>query len=281
MNNIKEVNLENFQQVLLEGSKHKLILIDFWADWCEPCKQLMPVLEKLAQEFSEQIVLAKVNCDEQQELAMQFGVRNLPTVALMKDGKPVDGFTGVQAEGQIRELIEKHLPAPQQEWFNQALALQAQENWQQAYTLVKQAHHVEPDNPSYTITLTNLAIELGQLEEAETLLATITMVNQDPDYQQVVAKLNLAKQALDSPEIQALQQLLATQPEANDIKLKLAVALTQANRNEESLALIYSILAKDLAFADAKKVYLDIIANLPDGDELASTYRRKLYTLLY
>lgn len=281
MNNVIDVNLENFQQVLLEGSKQKLVVIDFWADWCEPCKQLMPVLEKLAQEFSEQIVLAKVNCDEQQELAMQFGVRNLPTVALMKDGQPVDGFTGVQAEGQIRELLQKHLPPPQQEWFNQALALMAQENWQQAYTLVKQAHAAEPENPSYTITLANLAIELGQLEEAEALLATITMVNQDAAYQQAVAKLDLAKQASDSPEIQALQQLLAKDPDSNDIKLKLAIALSQANRNEEGLDLIYSILIKDLAFADAKKVYLDIIANLPDGHELAGTYRRKLYTLLY
>ena len=184
MNNVIDVNLDNFQQVLLEGSKQKLVVIDFWADWCEPCKQLMPLLEKLAQEFSEQIVLAKVNCDEQQELAMQFGVRNLPTVALMKDSQPVDGFTGVQPEGQIRELIQKHLPAPQQEWFNQALALMAEENWQQAYTLVKQAHSAEPENPSYTITLAILAIELGQLEQAEALLATITMVNQDATYQQ-------------------------------------------------------------------------------------------------
>lgn len=281
MSNIVNVTLENFQQVLLEGSKEKLVVIDFWADWCEPCKQLMPVLDKLASEFSEHIVLAKINCDEQQELAGQFGVRNLPTVALMKDGQPVDGFAGVQPESQIRELIQKHLPKPQEEWFAQGVALADQQQWAQAYPLLKQAFEVESENPTYLLMLANCAIELGKLAEAEELLAAVTMVNQDGAYQQVVAKLDLAKQASESPEIKALQDLLEKEPESNDVKLKLAIALHQANRAEEALELIFAILKQDLAFSDAKKVFLDIIANLPDGDELASKYRRKLYALLY
>lgn len=281
MNNIIEVNLDNFQQVLLEGSKQKLVVIDFWADWCEPCKQLMPVLEKLATEFSEQIILAKVNCDEQQQLAMQFGVRNLPTVALMKDGQPVDGFTGVQPESQIRELIQKHLPSPQQEWFAQAITMIKEQAWQQAYPLLKQAHEAEPENPEFVLMLANVSIELGKLQDAEDLLATITMVNQDSNYQQVMSKLDLAKQASDSPEIQSLQALLAQEPDSLDLKLKLAIALSQANKSQEALELIYTVLRQDLGFEDAKKVYLDIIANLPEGDELGSKYRRKLYTLLY
>jgi len=281
VNNIINVNLDNFQQVLLEGSKHKLVVIDFWADWCEPCKQLMPVLEKLAGEFSEQIVLAKVNCDEQQELAAQFGVRNLPTVALMKDGQPVDGFAGVQPEGQIRELIQKHLPSPQQEWFEQGVAFANESQWQQAYPLFKQAHDAEPNNAMYTLMLANTSIELGKLEQAESLLTTITMVDQDAAYQQVVSKLDLAKQASESPEITSLQMLLESEPDSLDVKLKLAIALNQANRNEEALTLIYQVLRVDLGFADAKKIYLDIIASLADGDELAGKYRRKLYTLLY
>lgn len=281
MSNIVNVTLENFQQVLLEGSKEKLIVIDFWADWCEPCKQLMPVLDKLAMEFSEQIVLAKINCDEQQELAGQFGVRNLPTVALMKDGQPVDGFAGVQPESQIRELIQKHLPKPQEEWFAQGVALADQQQWTQAYPLLKQAFEAETENPTYLLMLANCAIELGKLAEAEELLAAVTMVNQDGAFQQVLAKLDLAKQASESPEIKALQDLLEKEPGSNDVKLKLAIALHQANRAEEALELIFAILKQDLGFADAKKVYLDIIANLPDGDELASKYRRKLYALLY
>ena len=281
MSNIVDVTLDNFQQVLLEGSKEKLIMIDFWADWCEPCKQLMPVLEKLATEFSEQIVLAKINCDEQQELAGQFGVRNLPTVAIMKDGQPIDGFAGVQPESQIRELIQKHLPKPQEEWFAQGVALAEQQQWPQAYPLLKQAFDAEPENPTYLLMFANAAIEVGKLEDAEALLSTVTMVNQDSAFQQVMSKLDLAKQASETPEIKALQDLLAKEPDSSDVKLKLAIALNHANRNDEALELLYQILKLDLGFADTKKVYLDIIANLADGDELASIYRRKLYALLY
>lgn len=79
-----QVTIENFQQVILEGSKDKLVIVDFWADWCEPCKQLMPVLEKLANEFSDRVTLAKIDCDDQQQLAQQFGIRSLPTVAFSR-----------------------------------------------------------------------------------------------------------------------------------------------------------------------------------------------------
>ncbi|NVK23494.1 MAG: thioredoxin [Gammaproteobacteria bacterium] len=281
MNNIVDITLENAQQVLIEASKDRLVVADFWADWCEPCKQLMPILEKLAHEFSEQIILAKVNCDEQQQIAGQFGVRNLPTVALLKDGQPVDGFAGVQPESEIRELLQKHLPKPQDEWFAQGVALAEQKDFAAAYPLLQNAFDAEPDNKTYKLMLANVAIELGKLEQAEDLLSTITMVDQDAAYKQVLSKLDLAKQASETPEIQALQTALAQTPDAFDVKFDLAVALSQANRNEEALQLLFDILKVDLAFGDAKKVYLDIIANLPDGDALAGQYRRKLYALLY
>ena len=103
--NIVDVTIQNFQQVLLEGSKEKLVIIDFWADWCEPCKQLMPTLERIASQYPEQVTLAKINCDDQQELAMQFGVRSLPTHAFFKDGQPVDSFAGVKSETEIMTML--------------------------------------------------------------------------------------------------------------------------------------------------------------------------------
>lgn len=281
MENIVNVTLENVQQVLIEASKEKLVIVDFWADWCEPCKQLMPVLETLAVEFQQHVILAKVNCDEQQQIAQQFGVRNLPTVALMRDGQPIDGFAGVQSESEIRELLQKHLPKPQDEWFAQGVALAEQKDFAASYPLLQKAYDAEPTNKTFNLVLSNVSIELGKLEQAETLLSQIGLVDQDSAYQQVVAKLDLAKQASETPEIQALQELLEKDPGSFEVQFDLAVAFSQANRSEEALQLLFSILKTDLAFGDAKKVYLDIIANLPEGDALAGAYRRKLYALLY
>ena len=281
MSNIVNITMENVQQELLEASNHKLIMIDFWADWCEPCKQLMPVLEKLAMEYQEQLVLAKINCDEQQQIAMQFGVKSLPTVVLFKNGQPVDGFAGVQPESEIRELLGKHLPKPQDEMFEQATSLVQEQKWLEAYPLLKQAYDLEPERNEFRLMLANAAIEVGKVSEAEAIIESIGLVDQDAGYQQVVSKLELAKQAADSPEIQALQQALEQEPDSFELKQQLAIALNQANRNEEALELLLSILKKDMAFGEAKKTYLDIIANLPAGDGLASSFRRKLYALLY
>jgi len=281
MSNIVNITIENVQQELLEASQQKLILIDFWADWCEPCKQLMPVLEKLAGEYAEHLTLAKINCDEQQQIAAQFGVQSLPTVVLFKDGQPIDGFAGVQPESEIRTLLEKHLPKPQDALFAKGVEFAQQQEWSQAYPLLKQALDLEPENSQYTLMVANAAIELGKLEEAEQLLSTISMVNQDNAYAQVVSKLDLAKQAQETPEIQALQELLAKDPDSLDIKQKLAIALHHVQRDQEALDLLFEVLKKDLGFDESKKIYLDIIAALPDGDELAGKYRRKLYALLY
>src|SRR5690625_1193723 len=109
---IVDVTQNNAQQVLIEASYQRPVLVDFWAEWCAPCRTLMPLLEKLAREYDGALLLARVDCDSEQALAAQFGVQSLPTVILMKEGQPVDGFTGAQPEGTIRQFLEPHLPGP-------------------------------------------------------------------------------------------------------------------------------------------------------------------------
>ena len=124
-------------------------------------------------------------------------------------------------------------------------------------------------------------MELGQINQAKALLATIGLVDQDAMYKSILGKIELAEQAAESPEIIALQQELAADPDNMELKLKLAVQLHQANQVEEALELALTILIKDLNFGDAKKLTLDMINALPDGDPLKSKYRRKVYSLLY
>lgn len=279
--NVVDVTIQNFQQVLLEGSKEKLIIIDFWADWCESCKQLMPILERIAAQNPEQLTLAKVNCDDQQELAMQFGIRSLPTVAFFKDGQPLDSFTGVKSESEIKELLSQHLPSPTDNLISKAQQALAEGNAADAYTYAKQAYDVDSTNIDCVKLLAEAAVDNGRLEQAKNLANTIPMVEQNQDYQRILSKIELAENAADSPELRALQEQVEAEPEADDLRMQLAVQLHQAHRDEEALQHLFRVLRKDPANADARRYTLDVINALPDGDPLSSRARRELYSMMY
>ena len=103
---------EQFEQLVVQNSFHKPVLVDFWAQWCAPCKVLMPLLEKITASYAGELLLAKVDCDVEQDIVARLGVQSLPTVVLFKDGKPVDGFTGAQSEADIRDLLAKYIAEP-------------------------------------------------------------------------------------------------------------------------------------------------------------------------
>jgi putative thioredoxin len=276
-----DVNLENFQQVMLTESKEKVVMVEFWAEGYAPSAEMAPVLAKLASHYADSLLHARVDCQTQPEIAQQFGVRGLPTVILVKDGQPIEGFAGPQEEVQIKGLLEKHLPKEEDAWFEQAQELANQGDYPQAYTLVKQAYDNDPKRAEFSLLLADCQIELGQIKAAKTLLASIGLVDQGALYKSLLGKIELAEQAAESPEILALQQQLTEQPDNLDLKVKLAIQLHQANQIEEALALMLSVLIKELAFGEAKKLMLDMINALPDGDPLKSQYRRKVYALLY
>lgn len=281
LNNVVDVTPENFQEVFLQASQEKLVLVDFWADWCEPCKDLMPILEKIASEYPDTLLLAKVDCEAQQEVAAQFGIRSLPTVMVVKDGQPVDGFAGVQPEGQIREMLAKYLPKPEDEFIAKAAQSIAEGDYQTAFVLAKQAYELAGDNLDAKMMYIDCLIETGGMTLAKELIDTIGLADQDGRYQALVSKFELAEQAAETPEIKALQEKVAASPDDLQLKIDLAVQLHQANKAQESLDLLYSVLITDINFGEGKKIMLDVINALPDGDALKSTYRRKVYSLLY
>ena len=281
MHNIIDITVENFQQVIINESQNKIVMVEFWADGYEPSQQLAPVLQTLAASHSDAMLHARVDCQQQQEIAGQFGVQNLPTVILVKDGQPIDGFAGPQTEEQIRQLFEKHLPKPEDALYEQASALVIEGDYNQSYTLAKQANELNPQRADIKLLLADCQVEIGQIKQAKALMDTIGLVDQDLLYKSILGKIELAEQAAESPEIKALQEQLAGEPDNLELKVQLAVQLQQANQIEEALALILSVLLKDLNFGEAKKLTLDMINALPDGDPLKSKYRRKVYSLLY
>ncbi|MDO6560533.1 tetratricopeptide repeat protein [Paraglaciecola chathamensis] len=281
MHNSVDISIENFQQVILQESANKLVMVEFWAQGYEPSEQLAPVLQTIASKQGENLLHARVDCQAQPDITAQFGVQNLPTVMLIKDGQPLDGFAGVESEANIQAMLDKHLPKPEDELFAQATAMAEQANYQEAFTLVKQAFDLDPNRADIKLLLADCQVEVGQVNQAKELLATIGLVDQDGYYRAILGKIELAEQAAESPEIIALQQALENDPDNLALKVKLAVQMRQANQLEEALSLMHSVLLKDINFEDAKKLMLDMINALPDGEPLKSQYRRKVYSLLY
>jgi len=280
---VVDIDQNNAQQYLIDESFKRPVLVDFWADWCGPCKSLMPILEKLAQEYAGGFLLARVNADQQQAIAGQFGVRSLPTVVLMKDGQPLDGFMGAQPETAVRQLLEKHLPKPWDALLEQGRALAAAGQLNEALTFLRQAHQESGERSDIGIALAEVYLALKRHAEAESILAGVPFVDQDAAYEQLKAQLELAQQAARSPELEALEQKHQAEPSNMDVAYQLALQYNQDGHHREALELLHGILQKNLNFQDgaARKSLMDMIASLGKGDPLAVEYQRKVYTLLY
>lgn len=280
--NIVELTAANVREVLLEQSTSKTILIDFWADWCEPCKQLEPILARIAADYPDTLVVAKVDCEAEQELAAQFQIRNLPTLMVFKDGQPIDGLAGAQPEQAIRDMLSKHLPQPSDDALLAAQQALAAEDYEAAYTAAKTGFDLAPENNDIRMVYADAAARVGHTEQAKELLQPLTIAEQaSPYYQQILATIELAESAADSPEIRALEEALTKAPEDFALMQQLAVQYHVVKRHQEALELMFKILQKDLGYGDARKQTLDILNNLPSGDPLVSQYRSKLYSMLY
>ncbi|WP_440905805.1 tetratricopeptide repeat protein [Catenovulum sp. SX2] len=283
--NIVEINAENFQQVILQGSQQKLVVIDFYAQQSPESISLSEKLTKLLSAYPDAITLARVNCEDQQmqALAMQFGVQAIPTVILFKDGQGISGFAGDKEVAELEQLFAEHLPKPEDDLLNQVNELINAQNFNDALPLAKQAVALDESRADIKKALIHVLLGTGQNQEAEALLASITMVDQDDYYQSLLSQLELNKQAAETPEIQGLRAQLENNQEDHAVRISLAVQLHQAQQNEEALDLLMVVLVKDLNAQDGemKKTLMDILATMPKGDVAATKVRRKLYSLLY
>ena len=280
--NIVNVTEANLHQTV-EQSASIPVLFYFWSERSQHCLELTPVLESLAAQYNGQFILAKVDCDAEQMVASQFGLRAIPTVYLFQNGQPVVGFQGPQPEEAIRALLEKVLPREEELKAQQALALIQEGNHAEALPLLKDAWQLSGQDSQIGLLLAETQIVLNRSEDAEAVLKTIPLQDQDTRYQGLLAQIELLKQAADTPEIQLLQQQVEQNPDDAELASKLALQLHQVGRNEEALELLFSHLRKDLGAADgqARKMLQEILAALGTGDALASKYRRLLYSLLY
>jgi putative thioredoxin len=281
--NVIEIDQNNAQQYLIDESFNRPVVVDFWADWCAPCKQLMPLLEKLADEYAGAFLLAKINADEQQGISQQLGVRSLPTVMVFKDGQPVDGFAGAQPETAVREMLQKHLPSPWDGKIAEATELLDQGDTAGALALLRAAWEESSKLLDITLTYAGALVEANRLDEAEEVLNEVRLVDRDALHEQLMAQIELKREAGKSPEIEALEAELANDDSNHGVRVKLAVQLTTGAHYRDALEHLLVVLRADRDWnnGEAKRLYLDTIASIGKGDPLAAEYQRKLFSLLY
>ena len=281
--NVIDIDQENAQQYLIDESFKRPVVVDFWADWCAPCKQLMPLLEKLADEYAGAFLLAKINADEQQGISQQLGVRSLPTVMVFKDGQPVDGFAGAQPETAVRELLQKHLPSPWDAKIAEATELLDQGNAAGAIGLLRAAWEESNKLLDVTLAYAGALIEANRLDEAEQALDEVRLVDREAVHEQLMAQIELKREAGKSPEIEALERELGMDESNHGTRVKLAVQLSAASHFRDALEHLLVVLRSDRDWnnGEAKRMYLDTIATIGKGDPLAAEYQRKLFSILY
>ena len=284
---IFDVNEQNIQEIL-EKSTKQLVLFYFWSPRSPNYEEMTHTLTKLADEYHGQFILASVNCDEQQMLAAQFGLRAIPTVYLFQNGQPLDGFQGPQPEEKIRELLAKVLPNEDELKLIEAQNLFNEEKYEEALPLLRQAwknlkDHLGKPRSDIAFMLAKAQIALKQLAEAKDVLASVPLQDQDTTYHGLQAEIELLEQAANSPELQLLQAELEKHPDNVELMIQLSSQLMQVGRQEEALELLFKPLTQDLNAGDGqvKKTLLDLLAALGTSNPLAASYRRKLYTLLY
>jgi len=273
-----EATAENFQQDVIERSRSVPVVIDFWATWCGPCLVLGPVLEKLAREYDGKFVLARVDTDRETDLALQFGVRSIPAVFGVRDGKAVDAFVGVQPETAIKTWIDRLLPTPAETLATQARGLE-QSDPRAAEEKYSAALSLDPELPGAQAGLARIALEQGRFEDAQAQILGLERRGfLEPDAEKIKAELMLRLQARPAGTVDAARAALAANPDDLKLKFQLAEALAAAGQYADALALCLELVERDRKGIgeQARQTMVAIFQLLPPESELVTETQRQL-----
>ncbi|SDM07760.1 putative thioredoxin [Modicisalibacter muralis] len=281
-NYIVDIDMSNFQQVVLEGSVQTPVLLDCWAPWCEPCKNLMPVLEKLAHEYAGAFILAKLNIEEHQEIAAQLGIRSVPDVKLIMQGQLYDQFQGALPEKQIREWLAQYIEAPQDAPASpeeQAEAALAAGDAATAQAIYRQLVQENPEHYDYQVDLASATLAGGNAEDARSVLDNLPPEHRDaPKARGVRARIDFGDEAPSAEELASLEGR-----DDSEARYKRALRQVADGHYEAGLDALLALMKADRAYGDdaARLTLLRVFDALGADHPLTVAYRRKLFALLY
>ena len=279
-----EVNQQNFAAVVVENSQRVPVLVDFWADWCQPCQTLTPLLTKLAQEYRGGFILAKGDAEAEQGLAGHFRVRSLPTVMVVWQGQIVDQMVGVQPESAYRAVIDQLRADPGDQILEQVDALWQRGRLKQAVELLREALKHEPDRVELKVALADKLVQLDRGEEARTLLQSLPAEDRDRQPASgLLARLQFADLAQGAPDLATLEAQVRAKPDDCAARRHLAARYVLAGDYEAALEQFMDILRRDPKFGDeaGRKGLIALFEMLGNENPLVVTYRRRMFSMLH
>jgi putative thioredoxin len=266
---VTDVTEQTFGIDVLEASATTPVVVDFWAPWCGPCRQLSPMLEQMAARFGDDVKVVKLNVDEAPRLAQQFGVQGIPAVKAFRDGRVVSEFTGLQPATAVEQFFTALTPSAGDRLVARAAAEPAQ-----AEVLLRQALEAEPGHPAALVALARIAAADGRTDDARTLLQR---ASHDDEAQRLLAELRLAG-AADGTSLEELATQADSSPQA---QLAYGRALVAAGRHDEAVDALLAAVAEPETREEARTLLLDVFRVLGDAHEITRRARPRLASALF
>ncbi len=281
---VDPVTEANFGEAVIERSREVPVLVDFWAEWCGPCRMLMPVLSRLADEYRGRFVLAKVNTDAEQGLAMRYGIRGIPALKLFRNGEVVEELVGVQPESTIRAMIDRYIERPADRVREEARAAVRAGAPETAVALLRRALEEEPDYAPLRLDLAAALAAAGRFDEAEEAFSALPReVRDSAEGKALAARLLFARAATEAPPRERLEEALREGRAGSDELYALAARRVVAGEHEGALELLLELLRRDPGYRDgaARRAVLAVFDLLGGEGELVQRYRKRLFALLH
>ena len=288
MANVIDINQDQFLEEVVEKSKTTPVLVDFWAPWCGPCKQLTPVLEKLVNSKNGKIILAKVNVDENQAIAAQLKIQSIPTVYGFVDGKPIDAFQGAQPESQIEKMIDKLIEAtPGNEipkLLEEAESFFKDQKFDEALQIYENLISLDPGNPKCISGMLRCLIQLNRYQDASEILESLDEKTiEDPEIQKIKKLIENMKSSSEGKTVEELKLILLNDINNHDLRFELAEKYFSQNQVAEAFQELLQIFSHDAKWNDeaAKRKLLEFFDLLGFADPNVIEARKKLSSLMF
>ena len=281
-----DVTSADFDKQVVQASFDQPVLVDFWAEWCAPCKVMLPILEQIAEDYQGELLLAKVNCDVEQDIVGRIGIQTLPTVVLFKDGKVVDGFQEAQPESAIRTMLAPHVVMPEpveEDPMVQAEALFAESRFADAETALKGILTEDNTNAKALILYGRCLAERGELTEAQAVLDAVKSDEHKAELAGAKAQVTFLRQAADLPDVADLKARIAQNPQDDEAAYQLAIQQLARQQYEAALDGLLKLFTRNRSYNEGlpHKTLLQVFDLLGNDHPLVTTYRRKLFAALY